>query len=86
MMGQMMTNEDMGLQEVKALVAFGRLGLAIIASRMLSMLALVGVLALGGYTVYSNSWQGVAVTAIVAWFVFRLALRSETRPDTRDGG
>ena len=76
-----MNDENMEMPDVKALVAFGKLGFSLMASRLMSVIALFGVLALGGFTIYIGSWQGVAVTAIIAWFVFRLALKAESRPE-----
>lgn len=67
------------IDQVKALVAFGKLGLAIIASRMLSIISLFGLVALASYSVYAQSWQGVAETGIIAWFVFRPCLAHESK-------
>lgn len=75
----MMTQNNLGLPDIQALVAFGKLGLALTASRILSITALFGVVALAAYSVYAQSWQGVAGVAIIAWLVFRPCLAAESK-------
>ena len=69
---------DMGVPDLKALVAFGKVGINMLASRMLSLGALLGVVALCGFVAYSPSWEGAAVTGILAIFVFIPSLRAES--------
>lgn len=79
-----MKMDDLQLPDMKALVAFGKIGMAMIASRMLSMTALNGVVALAAYSIYAASWIGAACTGIVAIFVFVPALKAESnRKDSR---
>lgn len=66
------------IDDVRALVAFGKAGMEALASRALSYMALVGAVALASYTIYSESWQGVAVTLIVATLIFIPAVRCES--------
>lgn len=75
----MKNSEDFQLPDIKALVAFGKLGMAMIASRMLSLVALFGTVALSAYAIYASSWQGAACVGILALLVFRPALRAEVR-------
>ena len=70
---------DIQLPDISALVAFGKLGVAVLASRMLSLVSLGGVVALSAYVAYSPSWQGAACVGIVAVFVFVPALKAESR-------
>ena len=78
-----MKMNEFELPDVRALVAFGKVGVQLLASRVLSMLALVGVLALAGYSVYAVSWQGVAGVAILAVFVFIPALKAESKHEEK---
>lgn len=73
-----MNMNDLQVPDYRALVAFGKLGIEIMASRMLSLLALFGLIAIAAYSVYAVSWQGAVCVAIVAVFVFIPALRAET--------
>lgn len=82
--GQQMKMNDMGLPDITALVAFGKLGVAVLASRMLSLLSLVGIIALGAYSVYAASWQGAAVVGVVALLCFIPALKSESKQRPED--
>ena len=79
-----MDMSEIKLPDVKALVAFGKLGVAVLSSRMLSLLSLVGVVALSTGVVYSPSWQGAAVVAVVALCVFIPALKAESKQMTED--
>lgn len=70
---------ELKLPDLEALVAFGKVGVQMLASRLLTLFSLFGCVTLGAYTVYTSSWQGVCVTAILALFVFLPALKLETR-------
>jgi len=62
----------METSDLKALAAFGKLGLDLAASRILSYSALAGVVA------YSPTWQGAAVDGILA-LCFWVAVKAESR-------
>jgi hypothetical protein len=53
------------------------MGAKLFASRVLSIAALLGVLALGGYVVYRPTLEGVAVVAIVGLLAFIPSVRAE---------
>lgn len=72
--------------DIKMLVAFGKVGVQLLASRLLSLVALFGVVALSGYSVYMSSWQGAACVAILALFVFQPALKAERKGSGADSG
>jgi len=72
-----MRPNDLGVPDIKALVAFGRVGIELFRARLMTLIALCGFLALGGYTVYLGSWIGAAVCGIAA-LVFIVAIRAET--------
>ncbi len=61
----------METSDLKALAAFGKLGLDLAASRILSYSALAGV-------VDSPTWQGAAVDGILA-LCFWVAVKAESR-------
>ena len=71
-------SEMTDIDTVRALVRFGRLGLEMLAVRILSVLALAGYLGLAGYVAYNPSWQGVSVCGILA-IVAISAFRAENR-------
>lgn len=73
-----MNVHDMVIPDIKALVAYGRVGIEMMASRMLSLISLLGTLALAGYVAYSPTNAGLAAVAIVAIFAFMPALKAET--------
>lgn len=64
--------------EIQALLAYAKVGVEMLGARILSILALFGIFALGGYVVYASSWQGVAVVVAIAYLVVRPVLASET--------
>ncbi len=66
------------MDDVRALVAFGKAGMEALASRGLSYMALVGAVALSAYAVYSAAWQGAVVALIFAVCVFIPAVRAES--------
>jgi hypothetical protein len=68
----------METHDVQALVAFGKLGMDLAASKILSLCALVGVVALAAFVAYSPSLYGAVCTAIVA-ICFIAAVRAEKR-------
>lgn len=74
----------MNLNEMQALVEVGRLGMALAASRVVSLVLGFGACALAGYVIYSPSWQGVAVVFIVSGCGLYPALRLEVgrKPNT----
>lgn len=82
-----MAPNDMGIPDIAALVRFGRLGMAMFASRVLSILALSAFFGLCFYTVYAPaSWIGAAVCAIAA-IVCMFAMRAEAAArQPSDGG
>jgi hypothetical protein len=73
-----MNLNDIGVPDISALVRFGRLGVQMMASRILSLTALFGIIALSAYSVYDASYIGAAICLILALFVFIPALKSET--------
>ncbi len=73
---------DFNMPDIQSLVAFGKLGVKMMASRMISLIALFGTIALSAYVVYSPSWQGVVCAGIVACFVFVPALKAESKGAT----
>lgn len=83
MKGQTMKPE-IPIVDVQTLVRFGRLGMELFASRVLSLLSLAGFLALAGYVAYSPSAVGAAVV-LVALFAFVAALRAEAKPASPEG-
>jgi hypothetical protein len=78
-----MTMND--LDNIKALVSFGKLGFSLLASRMISVLTLLGLLALSGYVAYVPSWQGAICVAVIALFVFQPALKAEGKREEPKG-
>jgi len=56
----------MNLNDVGALVAFGRVGVALAASRLMSLVTAFGTVGLGAYVIHFPSWEGVAVVALIA--------------------
>lgn len=79
-------NNDMGIPDLQALVRFGKLGMAMMAARLLSLTALAGTLAISFYSVYFHSWIGACCASILALFCFIPALRAETgkKPPTEE--
>lgn len=76
--GQTMSKE-MEVPDLQALVRFGKLGMAMASARLLSIIALAGVLAISFYSVYFHSWIGACCAGILALFCFIPALRAESR-------
>ena len=74
--GQTMSNE---IPDLQALVRFGILGMAMASARLLSIIALCGVLAISFYSVYFHSWIGACCAGILALFCFIPALKAETK-------
>ena len=74
-----MKMNELELPDLQALIAFGKVGIHMMASRMLSLLSLVGIVALSAYSVYSSSWQGAACVGVLALFVFGPALKAESK-------
>jgi hypothetical protein len=70
--------ENIKLPDMQALLAFGKVGVNMMAARILSVTSLAGVIGVSAYVSYNQSWQGVAVCAIMAFFVFGPALRAES--------
>jgi hypothetical protein len=71
--------------QIKALVAYGRVGFDLVASRALSLLSMACTFALAAGVVYNPTWQGAAVVGIVAALVFYPALSVDAKrakPDT----
>lgn len=79
-----MNMNELKLPDVAALVAFGKLGLRLIASRAMSLLALLGCVALSTAVVYSPSWQGAAVAVGAMVFIFLPALKAESKQGIQD--
>lgn len=69
---------EIGLPDITALVRFGKLGMRMMASRILSIISLLGVIALSGFVAYSPSWQGAACVGIVSFLVFIPSLKAES--------
>jgi|HubBroStandDraft_2_1064218.scaffolds.fasta_scaffold11246_8 hypothetical protein len=82
---QMKMNEPT-LPDLQALVAFGKLGIAILSARMLSVLALLATVALSGFVAYSPSWQGAACVLVLALVCFYPSLRVESARQERENG
>ena len=78
-MNQKNQEQAISLPDMTALIAFAKVGISMMASRMLSLLALGGILAISAYSVYFSSWQGAACVGVMAIFVFIPALKAETR-------
>lgn len=76
--GQKMSKE-LDLPDLQALVRFGKLGMAMASARLLSIIALAGVLAISFYSVYFHSWIGACCAGILALFCFIPALRAESK-------
>lgn len=74
-----MNLNDLNVPDISALVRFGRLGVQMMASRILSLTALFGIIALGAYSVYASSWIGAAVVATLAIFAFIPSLKAESK-------
>ena len=69
--------------DYKALVAFGKLGMDLAASKILSLSALVGVVALGAYVAYNPTWHGAVVDGILA-LCFVVAVKAESKRGARE--
>jgi hypothetical protein len=74
-----MKMDEIRIPDIEALVAFGKVGIQMMASRMLSLLSLFGIIALSSYSVYASSWQGAACVGVLALLVFGPALKAETK-------
>lgn len=72
--------------QLKALIAFGKLGMQMASARIVSLLALLGGLALSGYVAYAPTWQGAACVGVVWIFGFIPALRAETKSAPKEEG
>lgn len=68
----------METSDLKALAAFGKLGLDLAASKILSLTVVFGIVAISSYSVYAASWQGAACVVVMA-FCFMVAVRAESR-------
>lgn len=79
-----MRRDGLQLPDIKALVSFGKMGMEMMASRMLSLLALVGVLALSVFVVHNPSVIGAVVLATIAVAVFIPALMAESKGGSDD--
>ena len=75
----------MQMNEVQALVEFGKLGVRLVAMRILSAISMLGFLALAAYSVYTATWQGVVVCAIVGFLGVIPAIRAEAKRDATPG-
>jgi ABC-type siderophore export system fused ATPase/permease subunit len=64
--------------ELQAVIKLSRIGLDLLASRMLSYTCLLGLLGLAFYVAWRPDWYGVAVVAIIAVAVYIPALRAES--------
>lgn len=69
---------DLGVPDVKMLVAFGKVGIQMLASRILSLTALFGIIALSAYSIYNASYVGAAIVAVLALFVFIPSIKAES--------
>jgi len=67
------------LPDVRALVAFGKLGMELAGSKILSLCALFGVVAIAAYSVYAASYIGAVCSAILA-ACFAVAVKAESKP------
>ena len=74
-----MKMNDIGLPDVKALVAFGKIGMAIMGAKIVSLVSIVGIIALAAYVIYAPSWQGAAVVACVGLLGVLPAINAESR-------
>jgi len=72
---QGLTNEE----RVRALLAWASAGVAMLGTRLFSILALAGGVGLGFYAVWMQNWYGVAVFSVYAVVIFRECVRSEDR-------
>lgn len=66
------------IDQVKALTAFGKVGVQMLSARILSMLSLLGLLGVGAGTLFYPTWHAVCVCAILA-VVAISAHRGESR-------
>lgn len=71
----------MEMVDVKALVAYGRVGIELMASKIVSLVCATGTVALSAYLIYSPSWQGVAV--VYAMVVVSMAAFKSEQPKDR---
>jgi hypothetical protein len=69
---------DLGVPDLKVMFAYAKVGISMLASRILSLTALFGIIALSAYAVYAVSYIGAAVVLILALFVFIPALKQES--------
>lgn len=69
----------MNLSEMQALVAVGRVGFALAASRLMSLVMGFGTVALAAYVIRSPSWEAVCVVFIVGTCGLLPALAYEAR-------
>lgn len=69
----------MNLNDIGALVAFGRVGVALAASRMMSLVMGFGTVALAAYVIRSPSWEAVFVVIVVGLCGLLPALAFEAR-------
>lgn len=66
------------VDQIKSLVAFGKVGMQMLGARILSIIGLLGFLGLAGYVAYNPTWHGVSLCAILAMVVI-CAFRGEAR-------
>lgn len=54
------------IDQLKALTAYANVGVKMLQARILSVLALAGLIGLGCYVNYSPTWHGVVLCGILA--------------------
>jgi hypothetical protein len=69
---------DIGVPDLKVMFAYAKVGIQMLSSRILSLTALFGIIALSAYSVYNASYVGAAIVATLALFVFIPSLKAES--------
>jgi len=69
----------MEMNDVRVLMAVGRVGFALAASRLMSLVMGFGTVALAAYVIRSPSWEAVSVVAVVGLCGLLPALAFEAR-------
>jgi hypothetical protein len=69
---------DIGVPDLKVMFSYAKVGIQMLASRILSLTALFGIIALSAYSIYNASWIGASCVAILAVFTFIPAVKLES--------
>lgn len=76
----------MNMNDVNALIAFGKAGQQLIAMRIVSLVAICGVIGMCFYVAWRPSWEGVACVCVLAACFIRANKDESSRVQIEHGG